>query len=59
MEIQMTETEKAERLNAYCNAFYDVWAEDAKGHVNHSPEATVEGPLKMADDIADAYFEDL
>ena len=59
MENQKSEIEKAERLKDYLAAFAEVWAERSRGNINHSVEATVEGPLKIADMIVDAYFDGL
>jgi hypothetical protein len=49
----------ANRLQEYRKAFDEVWGERSKGHTNHSVESTVEGPLKMADTLADVYFKGL
>jgi len=48
-----------ERFKEYRTAFDDVWKECSKGHTNDSVESTVEGPLKMADALADDYFKEL
>jgi hypothetical protein len=59
MENQQPAASSSERLQEYRKAFDDVWAERSKGHINHSVESTVEGPLKMADTLADVYFKGL
>jgi hypothetical protein len=59
MENQQSVASSTERLSEYRKAFDDVWVERSKGHANHSVESTVEGPLKMADTLADVYFKEL
>jgi len=52
-------TEGMDRLKSSRKAFDEVWAERSKGRSNDSKESTVEGPLKMADALADVYFKEL
>jgi len=55
----MTEMVNEEKLEKYYKAFENAWAERSKGRDNHSGESTVEGPLKMADNLSEVYFKGL
>lgn len=59
MEVVVSEKVNKEDLERYYKAFENAWVERSKGRDNHSGESTVEGPLKMADNLAEVYFKGL